>query len=62
MARSINGYLERLGRTRSEESLEINPAVADVPEYPLAVARLWEELKRQEEQKRQEAEREAEAH
>ena len=60
MARSINVYLERIGRTRPEESLEINPAVADVPEYPLAVARLREELKRQEEQARQETEREAE--
>ncbi|MDY6362178.1 MAG: relaxase/mobilization nuclease domain-containing protein [Lachnospiraceae bacterium] len=60
MARSINAYLERIGRTRSEESLEIDSAVADVPEYPLAVARLREELKRQEEQKRQEAERETE--
>ena len=60
MARSINAYLERIGRTRPEESLEINPAVADVPEYPLAVERLRAELKRQEEQARQEAEREAE--
>lgn len=57
MARSINEYLERIGRTHLEESLEINPAVADVPEYPLAVERLRAELERQEEQKRQEAER-----
>ena len=57
MARSINAYLERIGRTRPEESLVIDPAVADVPEYPLAVERLRAELKRQEEQARQEAER-----
>ena len=60
MARSINAYLERIGRTRPEESLVIDPAVAAVPEYPLAVERLRAELKRQEEQARQEAEREAE--
>ena len=57
MARSINAYLERIGRTHPEESLENNSAVADVPEYPLAVERLRAELKRQEEQARQEAER-----
>ena len=60
MARSINAYLERIGRTHPEESLVIDPAVADVPEYPLAVERLRAELKRQEEPARQEAEREAE--
>ncbi|MBR1743125.1 MAG: hypothetical protein IJ733_14905, partial [Lachnospiraceae bacterium] len=57
IARSNNAYLERIGTTRPEESLVIDPAVADVPEYPLAVARLQAELKRQEEQARQGAER-----
>jgi len=30
-------HLKHVGRTRPEKSLENNPAVADVLEYPLAV-------------------------
>lgn len=59
MAVSINEALERIGRDYPAESLEIDPSVSDVPEYPVAVARLKAEKERREAEARAEAERQA---
>ena len=59
MAASINEALERIGRDYPAESLEIDPSISDVPEYPVAVARLKAEKERREAEARAEAERQA---
>lgn len=59
MAASINEALERIGRDYPAESLEIDPSISDVPEYPVAVARLKAEKESREAAARAEAERQA---
>lgn len=59
MAASINEALERIGRDYPAESLEIDPSISDVPEYPVAVARLKAEKERREAEARAEVERQA---
>lgn len=59
MAASINEALERIGRDYPAESLEIDPSISDVPEYPVAVVRLKAEKERREAEARAEAERQA---